>query len=220
MLSRHYGDASPPASRVRQHAGSPENVIALIRFCRRPASLNDHGQPSGCDGHNIVSNRDRLPSQAPTFSIQEGDAARDMVPVLQACLLMFPDFRVDYLAQRLPMVTDPALVAARDGDEIIAFKLGYRRGAGLFYSWLGGVVPSARRRGVASRLTRMQHEWALSKGYQWIETRTRATNNPMIILNLQQGFEVCGFETNPHGIAVITQRKKLSPGPEQIHEDH
>lgn len=171
------------------------------------------GPSAGCKAHGIAGKEDGVSSRSHILSIEEGDAARDRDLLAGACVQVFADFSVDYLAERLSRVTDPALVAARDGEEILAFKLGYRRGSERFYSWLGGVVPSARRQGLARRLTRAQHEWAVSKGYEWIETRTRATNAPMIILNLQEGFEVSGFETNPSGIAVVTQRKTLRPGP-------
>lgn len=182
--------------------------MSIRLFVSQDAPLSDAqvGQAVTCN---------RL-SQTLALSIGEGDAARDIATLSKACSLIFPDFSTAYLTERLSTVADPALVAARDGGEITAFKLGYRRGEDLFYSWLGGVVPAARRQGLASRLTTMQHEWALSRGYEWIETRTRGANQPMIILNLRQGFEICGFETSPEGVSVVTQRKKLTAQAERI----
>jgi len=51
-----------------------------------------------------------------------------------------------------------------------------------------------------------QHSWACDRGYRSVETRTRASNNPMIILNLQSGFQIAGFEVDRNGQPVITQR--------------
>ncbi len=52
-----------------------------------------------------------------------------------------------------------------------------------------------------------QHDHVRSLGYRSILTRTRATNRPMIILNLKCGFEIVGFEINGTGFAVVNQRK-------------
>ena len=103
------------------------------------------------------------------------------------------------------------LLLACDDGVWQGFKLGYRRGDVLLYSWLGGVAPELRGQGVASELMRRQHAEALANGYRFIETRTRAVNNPMITLNLRHGFHVEGFETDASGIAVVIQRKRLDP---------
>lgn len=150
----------------------------------------------------------------PAFAmrIDQGDRARDLPALTAACLDIFPGFDITYLSGRLGHVADPALIAAWEGDEIVAFKLGYRRGDALFYSWLGGVRTRARRRGLAERLMAMQHEWVEGAGYAVIETRTRAANNPMILLNLRHGFHIAGFEVDAHDMAIVTQRKFLASG--------
>jgi GNAT superfamily N-acetyltransferase len=140
-----------------------------------------------------------------------GDAARSSDELLRLCTVAFEIFAPDYLTSRLAHVVAPALVTARFANGTLAgFKLGYRRGATLFYSWLGGVHPDARRQGVAAELMRRQHEWARSEGYTEIETQTRAVNNAMIILNLKSGFRVRGFGLDSMGREIVIQRKRLS----------
>jgi predicted GNAT superfamily acetyltransferase len=81
------------------------------------------------------------------------------------------------------------MVAARDDSGgLVGFKLGCRQGGMLFYSWLGGVHPEARRRGLAQRLMAAQQRWARSKGHAQIETPTRAANRTMTITNLKGRF--------------------------------
>ena len=139
-----------------------------------------------------------------------GDAARAPDELLELCLVAFETFTPDYLTSRIVHIVDPSLVLARfDNGSLAGFKLGYRRGATLFYSWLGGVHPDARRQGVAAELMRRQHEWAQSQGYTEIETQTRAANNAMIILNLRSGFRVRGFGLDSIGREVVIQRKRL-----------
>jgi len=131
--------------------------------------------------------------------------------LLALCAAAFDSFDPAYLLDRLADLDAPAATLAHDdAGRLIGFKLGYRRSPDLFYSWLGGVHPDARRQGIAARLMTAQHEWARGEGYAAVETRTRAVNNAMIILNLQSGFHVAGFEVDGSGRPVVTLRRALS----------
>jgi hypothetical protein len=55
-----------------------------------------------------------------------------------------------------------------------------------------------------------QHECLAALGYVYVETRTRSSNNRMIILNLRHGFQISGFEVDKSGYAVVAQRKTLA----------
>ena len=132
------------------------------------------------------------------------------MPLLRLCRAIFPDFNDDYLMSRLPRMADPILWLAEAKDQWIGFKLGYRRGGHLFYSWLGGVDVAARGMGVASELMTHQHGAAAESGYKVVETRTRAMNNGMISLNLRHGFQVSGFEIDASGVPIVILRKDLA----------
>ena len=150
------------------------------------------------------------PTDAPRIETFAGTAAEAVALLLPLCDAVFPSFDSAYLAGRLPHVADPHLLLARREDGVpVGFKLGYRRGESLFYSWLGGVAPEARRIGLAALMMERQHAEVRALGYRYVETRTRAANNPMILLNLRHGFHVAGFEVDAHGNAVVTQRKSL-----------
>lgn len=136
------------------------------------------------------------------------EAAADSLLALYGAVFEQIDER--YLLDRLPNMEDPMLWIAEDPEGWVGFKLGYRRGATLLYSWLGGVHPRARGQGVASALMIRQHEAALAQGYTHVETRTRAVNNAMIMANLKHGFHVCGFELDARGNPVVTLRKTLA----------
>ncbi|WP_052215828.1 GNAT family N-acetyltransferase [Sphingomonas sp. ERG5] len=138
-----------------------------------------------------------------------GSADEAIALLLPLCMMLFPGFDPNYLALRLPGVAGADLWLAYRGDELVGFKLGYRRGPHLFYSWLGGVHPSARRLGIADALMVRQHEAATASGHTHVETRTRAANNAMIMVNLRHGFQVVGLEIDAQGIPVVTQRKEL-----------
>lgn len=145
------------------------------------------------------------------LTIITGDLARDTTDVLPLCLEVFENFSPTYLTERLEQVTAPVLVGAwLPSGRLVGFKLGYQRRPKRLYSWLGGVHPDVRRQGLARQLMVEQHNWASANGYRFVDTQTQATNPAMLILNLQSGFTICGYEVNPQGIPVVLQRKTLT----------
>jgi predicted GNAT superfamily acetyltransferase len=98
---------------------------------------------------------------------------------------------------------------AEDGT-LVGYKLGYRTGNRneCFYSWLGGVHPFHRRRGLAARLTQVQHDWARAQGCQYVETHTWGDNPGMLIVNLQAGFVAAGClsAVDRAGVRVLMRR--------------
>ena len=94
---------------------------------------------------------------------------------------------------------DPLLLVARGSSGAV---LGYRFGHALpeenrgriFHDQAGGVVPECRRQGVGRALLREQHRLVKARGYPKIRTGTALALKPMIILNLQEGFDIAGLE--------------------------
>lgn len=71
----------------------------------------------------------------------------------------------------------------------VGFKAGYPRGpANSFYSWIGGVLPEHRKRGVARMLASHQEQWALENGFTRIWFKTRNHNRAMLHFALNSGF--------------------------------
>lgn len=85
----------------------------------------------------------------------------------------------------------------------IAFKAGYASAQGRYYSWLGGVHPDHRRRGLAGELMRQQHRWLVEQGYSLVETLARRENTAMALLNLQHGFVIGGMRTEAESVKVL-----------------
>lgn len=73
----------------------------------------------------------------------------------------------------------------------IAFKIGYQRYSnGSFYSWMGGVLPNYRRKGIANNLADNQEAWAKKNGYNSIIMQTREKHQPMLALAINRGFQI------------------------------
>lgn len=112
------------------------------------------------------------------------------------------------ISQRIPEFIDPPakaeyerrlskvphlILVAFDGTKPIGFKVGYERN-GEFYSWLGGVLPSYRRRSIARHLAQTQEAWAREQGYKSVTFKTRNQHKNMLLFALRQGFNIIGFK--------------------------
>ena len=83
------------------------------------------------------------------------------------------------------------ILTAYDDHIPIAFKIGYDRYSdGSFYSWMGGVLPNYRRKGIANNLADHQETWARKKGYKNIKLQTRSKHNAMLALAINRGFQI------------------------------
>lgn len=103
----------------------------------------------------------------------------------------------------------PLALLAWESGGAVGYKLGYQRSRGVFYSWLGGVDPQARRSGVARALLRFQHSWLANNGYETVVTESTNRWKPMIALNLSEGFDIVGTYHEPDNTTKIVMRKLL-----------
>jgi ribosomal protein S18 acetylase RimI-like enzyme len=89
---------------------------------------------------------------------------------------------------------DLLLQFAFDQETLCGYKLGFQHSPEIFYSWIGGIVPTYRRRGIAKILMEEQHRVLKERGYKFIRTSTKNKYREMLILNLRSGFEITGVE--------------------------
>jgi GNAT superfamily N-acetyltransferase len=90
-----------------------------------------------------------------------------------------------------------------------AFKLGYELDQWCFYSWLGGVNPEFRGLGIAQELMAQQHDWCKRQGYRQVQTKTQNNFKEMLMLDLQNGFDIIGTHLSETGATKIVLSKKL-----------
>lgn len=98
------------------------------------------------------------------------------------------------------------------GDAIVGYKIGFEERPRYFESWVGGVLPEHRRSGLASVLMEAQHRWCREQGFLWVTTITEGSNQPMLIVNLRAGFEVCGSFLDRRKILKVILQKPLGEG--------
>ncbi|WP_409293926.1 GNAT family N-acetyltransferase [Peribacillus sp. SCS-26] len=109
------------------------------------------------------------------------------------------------------MLSKPGLVVltAMEGKKVIGYKIGYAIDNNMFYSWLGGVDPSYRTQGIASRLMEKQHHYLREQGYSIVQTKTMNKWRGMLILNIKSGFNIISTYTNEKGLHKIVLEKNL-----------
>jgi predicted GNAT superfamily acetyltransferase len=94
-------------------------------------------------------------------------------------------------------------------DEIVGLKLGYQIDSQKFYSWLGGVKSEFRKHGIAQELMNRQHDWCRKKGFQIVQTKTKNSFKPMLILNIKNGFDIIELQKNERNEIKIVLEKEL-----------
>ncbi|MFN3597744.1 MAG: GNAT family N-acetyltransferase [Rubricoccaceae bacterium] len=100
---------------------------------------------------------------------------------------IFGERRVIYRLDR----DDLTILLARSGGDVVGFKVGYGESAGVFYSAKGGVLPEARRAGVARALLYRLQDEARALGYRRFAFDTFPNKHPgMTVLALAEGFRV------------------------------
>lgn len=92
-------------------------------------------------------------------------------------------------------------------EQVVGCKLGYVRKPGHYYSWLGGVHPDFRGRGIATELMRRQHDWCRQNHYQTLRTHTYNQWRNMLILNLKHGFDIIGTVQGKHGLTIVLEKR-------------
>jgi hypothetical protein len=60
-----------------------------------------------------------------------------------------------------------------------------------------------------------QHQWCRDHGYRIVSTVTEGGNAPMLIANLQAGFEVCGTFFDRRKILKVILQRQLDGAPDR-----
>ena len=146
-----------------------------------------------------------------TYKLVFGNSDEALLPqLLKIYTSVFKDADVDFFKGRFnnhPKITS---VLAYDNQELIGFKSGYPYNDDTFYSWVGGVLPGYRKKGIASRLAEHQELAAKSQGFRKMRTKSMNRFKPMMILNLKRGFNIIKVYTNAKGQTKIIFEKELN----------
>ena len=146
-----------------------------------------------------------------TSALRIAAISRDERPLLRELnKTIFGDAEVIRTFKRADLMM---LVAWLRGDPV-GFKVGYQLQPRVFYSAKGGVVPEARRQGIARALLHAMLERVQTRGYRRFVFDTFPNKHPgMTILALNEGFRVIQAGYNPeHSDYRLRFARSFPPG--------
>ena len=144
------------------------------------------------------------------YQSHEGQPSASLLEELNHLYMaLFEDADPDFFKQRIALHPELMVVTARQGDELVGFKLGYPIIDNTFYSWVGGVAASHRKAGIAFKMADLQEQYARENGFEQIKTKSMNRFKPMMQLNLKRGFDITKVYTNEKGQTKIVFKKRL-----------
>lgn len=87
------------------------------------------------------------------------------------------------------------LIAHAEG-KMVGFKVGYDKfeDGKNFYTWMGGILPAFRKKGIAAALAKEQEIWITQNGFQNVVLKTRNKHRGMLILAIKNNFKIIEIE--------------------------
>ncbi|WP_420551936.1 GNAT family N-acetyltransferase [Tenacibaculum aiptasiae] len=122
---------------------------------------------------------------------------------------VFNDAITDFFLERIQTKEKVFSIIAYYNNNPVGFKIGYQYNSNTFYSWVGGVLPQYRKKGIASNLAKLQESWALQNDFKKLRTKSMNKFKPMLILNLKNGFDIIQVYTNEKGQTKIVFEKSI-----------
>ncbi|EMS31282.1 acetyltransferase, gnat family [Mariniradius saccharolyticus AK6] len=132
----------------------------------------------------------------------------EVVELSQQVTEFFQPYSEKTYEERLTDVPHLILIAEFEGKPA-GFKVGYERYShDTFYSWMGGVLPAFRRKGIATLLADEQEKWAKNKGYKKVVLKTRNRLGNMIHFGLNRGFVIVDLvkKGEPEDYRVVMEK--------------
>ena len=121
-----------------------------------------------------------------------------------------PRREVDYFKRRFLGRYNALTLLAHLDDRPVGFWIGFELKPGMFYHWLGGVLPDARRSGVGTQLLEAQAAWSKDHGYETIRCECLNHQREFIHFAIEAGFDICGIRwDSSHADNLIVFERNL-----------
>jgi len=120
-----------------------------------------------------------------------------------------PEQDAEFFNRRLQNRVNPAVMVARIGQDGVGFMVGMELKPSVFFAWLVGVAPDARRQGVATQLMRFAADWAAERGYRSIRFECNNPQRAMMQFGIAEGYDIIGIRWDPdrHENLIIFERE-------------
>ena len=88
----------------------------------------------------------------------------------------------------------------------VGFIVGFELTPTTYYCWVCGVLPEARRLGIATQLLEAQHAWAQEHHYQTMRFECQNQHRPMLHVAIKHGYDLVGIRwdtTTAHNVVIF-----------------
>lgn len=104
-----------------------------------------------------------------------------------------PEQEESYFKRRLEGRMNVLVMGARVKNEAVGFYVGMERTPRVFFGWLTGVLPDARRQGVATQMMTAAADWAMTRGYTAIRFECHNRQRAMLHFGIAGGYDIIGL---------------------------
>ncbi|QOV91649.1 GNAT family N-acetyltransferase [Humisphaera borealis] len=104
-----------------------------------------------------------------------------------------PRREVDFFKRRFMGRYNCLTLIAKMDDKPVGFWIGFELKPGMFYHWMGGVLPNVRRHGVARQLLEAQQAWSKDHGYEYLRCECMNEQREFMHFMIAMGFDIVGM---------------------------
>ncbi|MGD2109140.1 MAG: GNAT family N-acetyltransferase [Phycisphaerae bacterium] len=104
-----------------------------------------------------------------------------------------PPQSAEYFQRRVDRRYNVGLFVALLDDRHVGFTVSYELRPVIYYCWLCGVLPDARRMGVATQLMQALEAFVLDHDYGIIRFECQNQHRPMLHLAITEGYDLVGM---------------------------
>lgn len=122
-----------------------------------------------------------------------------------------PKREIDYFKRRFLGRYNALTLLARVDDRPAGFWIGMELKPAMFYHWLGAVIPSLRRSGVARQLHEAQCAWAKDRGYEFVRCECLNNQREFVHFAVACGYDIVGVRwDSTHADNMVIFEKNLA----------
>lgn|GEM_PF-106019 len=104
-----------------------------------------------------------------------------------------PEREPEFFERRLRNRVNPLVMVARIDADAVGFCIGMELKPTVFFTWLVGVLPDARRMGIASQLMRAAGDWAHDHGYRSNRFECTTRHRAMMHFGIAEEYDIIGM---------------------------
>jgi GNAT superfamily N-acetyltransferase len=121
-----------------------------------------------------------------------------------------PKRELDFFKRRFLGRYNPLTLIAHIDDRPVGFWIGFELKPGMFYHWLGAVLPDFRRKGVGRQLHEAQQAWAKNHGYEYVRCECMNHQREFIHFATTIGYGIVGIRwDSTHADNLVVWEKNL-----------